>query len=59
MKILDTNHERLCSIVERDDGPVVLEIVLASPAGGFAMYQMNVPFIAEELARDREEGQSF
>jgi hypothetical protein len=27
--------------------------------GGSAMYEMRIPFTDEELARDREEGQSF
>ena len=59
MKVLETNHEQWYQIVERDDGAVVLEIVLAAPAGGFAMYVMHVPFTPEELARYHEEGQSF
>lgn len=59
MKILESNDQELYEIVERDDGTVVLEIVLAAPAAAFAMYVMHIPFTAEELARYREEGQCF
>ena len=59
MKILEHNQEELYEIVEMDDGTVVLEIVLAAPAGAFAMYVLQVPFTPEELARYREEGSSF
>ncbi len=59
MKILETNHEEWYSLVERDDGTVVLEIALAAPAAAFATFVMHVPFTSEELARYREEGPSF
>jgi hypothetical protein len=59
VKVLETNHEQWYEIVERDDGTVVLEIVLPAPAAAFATYVMHVPFTAEELARYREEGRSF
>jgi hypothetical protein len=59
VKILEHNQEQLYEIVEMDDGTVVLEIVLAAPAGAFAMYVMQVPFTPAELARYREEGASF
>jgi hypothetical protein len=53
VKILEHNQEELYEIVEREDGTVVLEIVLAAPAGAFAMYVMHVPFTPEELGRYR------
>ena len=59
MKILEHNQEQLYEIVEMDDGTVVLEIVLPAPAAAFALYEMRIPFTPEELARYREEGQSF
>jgi hypothetical protein len=42
-------------VVERDDGTVVLEIVL----GTIGWYEMQIPFTPEELTRYREEGASF
>ena len=59
MKVLESNDQEMYRIVERDDGTVALEIVLAAPAAAFAMYVMHVPFAPEELARYREEGRSF
>ena len=55
MKVLESNDQEMYQIVERDDGTVELDILL----GGFAMYEMHIPFTPEELARYREEGASF
>jgi len=59
VKILEHSQEQLYTIVEMDDGTVVLEIVLPAPAAAFALYEMRIPFTPEELARYREEGRSF
>ena len=55
MKVLESNDQEMYQIVERDDGTVELDILL----GGFAMYEMHIPFTPEELTRYREEGASF
>lgn len=55
MKILESNDQELYDVVERDDGTVVLEIVL----GTIGWYEMHIPFTPEELTRYREEGASF
>jgi hypothetical protein len=55
LKVLELNDQEMYKIVERDDGTVELDVLL----GGSAMYEMHIPFTDEELARYREEGQSF
>lgn len=59
MKVLEKNLEQWYQIVERDDGTVVLDILLPARLAVFALYEMHIPFTAEELARYREEGRSF
>ena len=59
MKILEENDEQLYKIIERDDGTVELDILLPAPLAAFALYEMHIPFTAEELVRYREEGRSF
>jgi hypothetical protein len=55
MKVLESNEQELYDVVERDDGTVVLNIVL----GTIGWYEMHIPFTEEELARYRDEGASF
>jgi hypothetical protein len=55
LKVLESNEQELYDLVEMDDGTVVLNIVL----GTIGWYEMHIPFTPEELARYREEGESF
>ena len=55
MKVLVSNKPEMYELVENDDGSVVLDIVL----GEIGWYTMHVPLTDDEVARYREEGESF